>query len=126
MLAGMSDERDLSEEELAQAFSDGWARRILNCVKPACRRRRECTTPRGCPMLAAYPIPHAQLSHRLRDIRMYLKQRVDAIDGGPEEKAAYAAAKEVRREKTRRQRAESFRRVEEELRKTRSSGRKRG
>src|SRR4051794_19995320 len=123
MIVGMSHELpdDENDEARDQAFSEDWARRILQCVKTACRRRKECMSPRTCPMLNVYPVSQEDLGFRLRSVRAALKRRLDEIEAGPEVAAAAAAARTA---KGARRWALTLKRIEKELKeKRKASGR---
>ncbi len=101
----------LTDEEVQQRHEDGWARRILACPKPACRRGRRCTLGvMACPALLADPIPEEHFEDMKAVIYRLLQQRAAEITAGPEAKAAGTAKRD--RESARRE-ALAFKRARE-------------
>jgi hypothetical protein len=79
----------LSDDELHQRHQDNWARGILACPNPACRRRRRCTLGvMACPALKADPIPPEHTEDVKAVIYRLLQERAAEISAGPEAKAA--------------------------------------
>jgi hypothetical protein len=69
---------DPSNEELFASAEAKRARRIAECRRPKCRRRRQCCAelPRPCAAAALHPLTEAEIRAQVIILMARLKQRV--------------------------------------------------